>query len=228
MIEITLYRFRIGTFNVTGKHFRFLKSRNNFRNLWPKKYNIDGRFILLLTMIISGAVIYINICKQSEDMIFCTRSFNSGTSMNVLGSCDVQSYISLSKLDLKILMVNKCQTGLKCQSIHVENYSVKGELKDPNFLARYVNGNGQKKKGILNMHLNIRSLKYKMHEVKNIVKVNGPHILGLSECELVKENIDEKSLKIPGYDVLYPSSWAVRGCARIIVYIKKRFQVQAG
>ena len=50
-----------------------------------------------------------------------------------------------------------------------------------------------------------------------------PTILGLSECELKKENVDTKTLKIPGYDILYPKSWESHGFARILVYVKKTF-----
>ena len=57
-------------------------------------------------------------------------------------------------------------------------------MTDHKFWGRYENGNGPKRKGIVNMHLNIRSLKNKMHEIKNVVKEFGPHMLGLSECEL--------------------------------------------
>ena len=96
-------------------------------------------------------------------------------------------------------------------------------LKVGNFWARYVNGNIQNKKGITNLHLNIRSLKNKVSEVKNIVKEHHPHIFGLSECELrkVDNRLDEKSLKIPGYDIVFPESWSKHGYARVVVYIKK-------
>ena len=39
------------------------------------------------------------------------------------------------------------------------------------------------------MHLNLRSLRNKVFEV---IKDNNPHILRISECELKKENVDEK------------------------------------
>ena len=80
-----------------------------------------------------------------------------------------------------------------------ENYEINTEIIDHNFRARSINGNIQKRKGILNMHLNIRSLKNKVCEVKKIVKEHNPHLLGLSEVELNKETIDIKSLEIPGY-----------------------------
>ena len=75
--------------------------------------------------------------------------------------------------------------------------------------------------GLKNVHVNIRSLKYKIQEVKNIVQNNSPHILGLSEAELKKSTTDISTLKIPGYDILFPKSWEVNGTARIILYVKK-------
>ena len=88
-----------------------------------------------------------------------------------------------------------------------ENYNINTEIIDYNFQERMKNGNVQKQKGILNMHLNIRSMKNKVCEVKKLVKEHNPHLLGLSEVELNKENIDEESLKVPGYDILFPTSW---------------------
>ena len=97
-----------------------------------------------------------------------------------------------------------------------------GKKSSVNFQARYVNGNQNKKKGVYNVHLNIRSLSNKISEVKCIIKEHSPHILGLSECELRKSSkeFDERKLKIPGYDLLYPSSWQVHGYARVVMYIK--------
>ena len=57
----------------------------------------------------------------------------------------------------------------------------KGKKQSSNFLARYKYGNGREK-GIKNMHVNIRSLKYKIQEVKNIIQEHTPHILGISEA----------------------------------------------
>ena len=73
------------------------------------------------------------------------------------------------------------------------------EVVDHNFLARYVNGNIQRQKGIINMHLNIRSLRKKVIEVKHLVKEHSPHIFGISEAELLKDKIDENEFKVPGY-----------------------------
>ena len=108
--------------------------------------------------------------------------------------------------------------------IRIENYSINGAVLDHNFKARCYNGNGTNSKGILNMHLNIRSIRGKMHEIKFIAKKHNPHIFGLSECELTKGAVDEKQLKFPGYDLLFPTSWDVSGQARVVVYVKKTFK----
>ena len=78
-----------------------------------------------------------------------------------------------------------------------------------------------KEKGIKNFHLNIRSLKNKMPEVKNILSSESPDILGLSEVELKKDAIKLASLKVPNYNLLLPKSWASSGSARVVVYIRK-------
>ena len=91
-----------------------------------------------------------------------------------------------------------------------------------NFKARYKFGNPvSRSRGIKNFHLNIRSLVNKISEVKSIVKQHNPHILGISEAELrnVGNKFDEKKLKIPGYNLLFPKSWTVHGYARVVVYV---------
>ena len=97
---------------------------------------------------------------------------------------------------------------------------------DNNFEARYKNGNIQKQKGIVNMHLNVRSLQNKVVEVKRLIKDHNPHIFGISEAELYKDRIDETILKIPGYNILFPQSWSQFGYARTLVYVKKTFKCQ--
>ena len=99
---------------------------------------------------------------------------------------------------------------------------LKSRKETNNFKARYVNGNPTVKRGIKNMHLNIRSLKNKVFEIKHIIKEHSPHILGLSECELRKVDgyFDENELKVPGYSILFPNSWNSLGFARVLVYVK--------
>ena len=121
--------------------------------------------------------------------------------------------------------VGKCRTVSDSVG-SVGIYSASSEVINHNFQARYLNGNIQRKKGILNMHLNIRSLRHKVYEVKQIIKENNPTLIGLSETELFKDKVDEKSLKIPGYNILFPKSWEMHGFARVAVYVKKTFKYQ--
>ena len=71
------------------------------------------------------------------------------------------------------------------------------------------------------MHVNIRSLFNKISEVKHLILQEKPHILGISEAELKKNIHQLEKLKVPGYDLLVPKSWATHGKARLVVYIKK-------
>ena len=92
-----------------------------------------------------------------------------------------------------------------------------------NFYARYTYGNrGVKNRGVKNMHLNIRSLGNKMSEIKNLIREHKPHVFGLSETEIKKnqKHFDEDKLKIQGYDLLFPKSWSSKGYARVLVYVK--------
>ena len=91
-----------------------------------------------------------------------------------------------------------------------------------NFYARYMHGNILNAKGLNAYHVNIRSLKNKVDEIKILTENLKPHILGCSECELRNEYKEEqlKSLKVPGYQILFPKSWDLHGYARVVVYIK--------
>ena len=84
------------------------------------------------------------------------------------------------------------------------------------------------RRGIKNFHLNIRSLRNKVFEIKNIIKEHSPHIFGLSECELRKVGgyYDETRLKIPGYSILFPKSWTTHGFARVLVYVKDSLEFE--
>ena len=108
-----------------------------------------------------------------------------------------------------------------------QQFIVVGQKSKVNFEARYTYGN-KVQKGITNFHLNIRSLVNKIAEVKNIVKDHNPHVLGLSECELRKVGgkFDESKLKIPGYDLKFPTSWSKHGFARVAIYIKKTLEYE--
>ena len=74
------------------------------------------------------------------------------------------------------------------------------------------------------MHVDIRSLFNKISDVKNLILQEKPHILGISEAEVRKNNHQLEKLTVPGYDLLLPKSWATHGKARLVVYIKKTLE----
>ena len=85
---------------------------------------------------------------------------------------------------------------------------------------------GNIRRGIKNIHVNIRSIYNKINEVKQLVKKEKPHILGISEAELRKKNHSLDKLKVPGYDLLLPKSWENVGKARLVVYVKKTIEYE--
>ena len=63
-------------------------------------------------------------------------------------------------------------------------------------------------------------MKNKVNEVKHIINLYQPKIFGLSEVELKKTHVNESSLQIEGYTLLFPKSWYIQGQARVVMYIK--------
>ena len=81
------------------------------------------------------------------------------------------------------------------------------QVVDHNFEARYLYGNIRKQKGIINLHLNVRSLRFKINEIKILIKEHNPHLIGVSEAELSRDSVHEDNLKIPGYNLLLVYTW---------------------
>ena len=151
----------------------------------------------------------------------------SPSSVIPVSSCS-HDKLCISVLQTTVTPPRKHQQQSPKACPHLEGLEKKilGKKQTSNFLAKYVNGN--RVKGILNIHLNIRSLKNKVTEVRKLVKEHSPNIFGLSECELKKVNnqFDETKLKIPGYQILFPKSWAKEGYARVVVYVKKNLDFE--
>ena len=62
------------------------------------------------------------------------------------------------------------------------------------------------------MHFNIRSLRYKVFEIKKVVKEQSLNIIGLSETELKKDQIlKSKALKYQVRICYFPSPVRVLG-----------------
>ena len=186
MIDLFTYRHRIGSFSC--KQFRSQnasKSQNRGDKLKDNKIHHSAMIIVvyLMTMLL--------ICQSQQT--------DDGTVESCFGQFMMKNVLKVSAQ-----ACSKCNEYLVLRVLRVKTKSVK--VVDINFEAKYLNGNIQNQKGIVNMHLNIRSLRLKVIEVKSLVKEHNPHTFGISEAELCKDIIDEKSLKVPGYNILFQIS----------------------
>ena len=212
MIDITTYRSRIGQFSQRNSLRKYLYRREYYyKNSWNE--NQAGKNVFLATKSILKIILII---------VMLSGSFSLAASDAVAAG---QVRQPLLRVGGQYHAVHGGAVGEGYCGIQQHCFIRKGKRNTANFLARYLHGN-RKQKGVHNLHVNIRSLKYKVFEVKNVAKEFSPHILGVSECELKKETIDEKNLKVPGYDILFPKSWTTHGFARVIVYVKKTFSYE--
>ena len=213
MIDINLYRSRIGSFSQNGP-----KSSKKLDKIFRKYCTRDDETGVLFLSILQVALKLVLIfallqpCWQQP----CDMEPHSSSDQS---ACWVLPTTAYPQDSLGMVAWSKsAQPGLQFQ--------IRGRKQTTNFLAKYVNGN--RMKGIYNAHLNIRSLKNKVGEIKNLISQHKPNIFGLSECELRKVNniFDENKLKIPGYKILFPKSWTTQGYARVVVYVKNGLEFE--
>ena len=211
MIEINIYRSRIGTF-YHHKKTKTDKFKKFYQFHQSSSYKAGQEVLSSLTQLVKVALIFSllpSFQSESDDFLLaCSTAMAFGSVL------PATAHLSC------------CLAKVVLPTQSWRQYQTRGKKQSTNFLTRYLYGN--RKKGILNLHLNIRSLKNKVTEVKNIIKQYNPHIFGLSECELKKVNniFDEKILKIPGYSLLFPKSWSSMGQARVVMYVKKTFEFE--
>ena len=195
MIDLALYRLRIGNFYCKSRKIKLLREKLTCKIAQEagKKTLEAVRFFILVSLIVA-----ILPGPSSTEHIPLGASYQTGPFWK--NSSTFNPPHSMASLPLFL----------------------KSKRQSVNFKARYIHGNPATKRGIKNLHLNIRSLGNKMFEIKNVIKENKPHILGLSECELrkVQGYFDENRLKVPGYSILFPKSWRIHGFARVLVYVK--------
>ena len=195
MISIDEYRSRIGQFCPRLKCRKYL-----YRDYFNKENNFKGKrrksaFYAVKSFLRIMLLLVLTLAWRAAP-------YNTHPCSVLLTSCSVSSQVRSETTEgILVSEVAGGQTG--------------------NFWARYIHGNRTNIKGIRNLHLNIRKIRYKVSEVKNIIKKESPNIFGLSECDLRKEGFNTDTLKIPGYEVLFPQSWNAHGFARVLVYIKK-------
>ena len=200
MIDLILYRCRIGTYSSHGRNPKFSRKDRSTGGLSAKTRNCTPNAATSLIILL---LVLVLIPYSSPFPCF------SGN-IPQLESSTRSLCFSFNPPNLVI----------------APPFIVQSRKQTSNFLARYINGNPPR--GIKNMHLNVRSVGNKVFEIKNIVKEHSPHILGLSECELKKVGgfFDESKLKVPGYTLLFPKSWNCHGFARVLVYVKKNLEFE--
>ena len=220
MIDTNIYRSRIGLFSQKVHKKKFLYKTEYYKQ-FSETENHSGKNTMLVLHFIFKFALFLGILLPISESYLATSGQCLGMNMVCSGSGVVWEQVHYWGGAWATI-----EAEVGGQDVQGVNYVIILEILDHNFLARYVNGNIQKKKGILNMHLNVRSLRFKVYEVKQIIKEHNPHILGISESELKKDRVDEKCLKIPGYDLLFPKSWSQHGFARVVVYVKKTFKYQ--
>ena len=199
MIDIETYRARIGNFTSRHRSPTFKKIREYCRT--SNNYNAFNATKNIIKILFILTLLY----PTCHSVPPHHPSLSSATTWTCLpAQCSTSTSIAIPAQQAP------------------QYYRSHGKKQNVNYLARYLYGNI--KRGIINIHVNIRSIFNKLSEVKRLVHQEKPHILGLSECELRKSNHDIDKLKVPGYDLLLPKSWHVHRKARVVVYIKKTLQ----
>ena len=209
MIDIQTYRHRIGYFNQVSTAIRLKKSRY----MHFKSDKLDPRSISIKKVLIYS-ISLILVCFYQESLNFQVKG---------ILSCYGFQAGSYSRVSIKPFQVHVIQTWSENPNVYL-TFS----FKSSNKYAKATYGNRDHlRRGVKNLHLNIRSLRNKLSDVKLLIKQHKPHIFGISECELKKtNNWDLNHLKIPGYDLLLPKSWDIHGFARIVIYVKSTVEYE--
>ena len=152
MIDINSYRCRIGSFSQNSCKRKMRKLRKIFRKQGSEN-DPSGVYILSILQAFVKIV-----------MIFVLLETSLNISCNTTYQCvDTTSAVSLVVHTTAYQLSNPGWIGAQLG----QPYYTIGKHQTPNYQARYLHGN--RKRGVLNMHVNIRSLYNKMTEVKNPV-----------------------------------------------------------
>ena len=180
MTDINQYRCRIGSFYQynRNKKIKFMKYENTC-SFSQKTGKMTLGTVQVLMKVFLILFLSLTSCPASGASSLTPWS---PSSVIPVSSCS-HDKLCISVLQTTVTPPRKHQQQSPKACPHLEGLEKKilGKKQTSNFLAKYVNGN--RVKGILNIHLNIRSLKNKVTEVKKLVKEHSPNIFGLSECE---------------------------------------------
>ena len=155
MIEIDLYRIRIGKFQQ--------KTQVKIRKV-HNEINSHGDFKSLLIKI----VLLLAVLVASSEGVETKIKYSSEKMKNIY-PCPHLKPPSLGG-----------RTHFQWKQFRTESNN-----QTKNKQAKIIHGNI--KRGIINMHVNIRSIYNKLSEVKNLIHKEKPHILGVLEADLKKK-----------------------------------------
>ena len=143
MIDIDTYRNRIGTFTIALRQRNIVKNKGSHEKdkLWTHSLHI------LCILLICATSLSTFVIKEK-----CGR-------ISTPVSIEKHVVVETDRCGSLVLIWNFQELGLRCRFL--------GLNCKPNFLARYKFGNkNNAKSGIISYHLNIRSLRNKVCEVK--------------------------------------------------------------
>ena len=192
MIDITLYRIRIGSFCQK-------RSKKCFKNIHHQKYKVGGnksrkylleasqmglKFLLLLSFFMLGQNTSSSRALPTKPVLvqYQCGSLNQPTE-------------SLQYVNFYIKPRNLIQPKIHPNLTIIQNSNV----EDKNFLARYTYGN-RRQHGINIVHWNKGSsfLENKKFDIEQNIQKYHPHIFGLSEANLFSHH-DQANVQYPGY-----------------------------
>ena len=227
MIDIVQYRCQIGLFKQKIFSNKFLnRPEYEDRSDWTKMKSGEDVIAEIKTVfkIIILCTIFLPSPLSCFPYSWCVKSCAAQSTTSSCTAGGTTSDMQVSSLSHTLSIIST-KPGWSAGGAGII-VTLHTSWETGNFWAKYIHGNIMRSKGVHNMHFNIRSLKYKVGEIKNLVHVEKPTILGLSECELKREAVNPNSLKIPGYEILFPKSWETQGFARVLVYVKKTFSYE--
>ena len=194
-INIQQYRASIGLFKVFGNLFQNVKKKT-FSKFSVQKPTNMYLVMLLITLVAS----FISCSSQDPNP---TRTEQDPSTKYV----KIHHWKTLLRVRSKLL--------LKQEFLVPYNFRVIS-----NFQSRYVNGN-KSSKGIKIAHWNQGNshLVNKMSEIKNIIAKHHPHVLGVSEANLLSGH-DQRMVAIPNYTLhVCPTiTNPTIGNSRVVVY----------
>ena len=190
MIDLHLYRYRIGTFCGQGRKRKFLrKFQSSCESSAYAGYCSPSSVKFLVKIIL---ILFLIHCHVKSEI-----TFQSESSSRFL-------YNSFTTPDLPTSTP----------------FIVKSRKQTSNFQARYTYGNpprGIRNMHLNIRSLNLKVFEIKNIVKQHSPHILG---LSECELKKVAGNFDESKLKVPGYSVLFPKSWSCHGFARVLVYVK--------